>query len=164
SPVGSKGLLTFPFGNGSERILEGKNIEGIFRKINYNIHSLSDLLRSAQEGIVFSLIYGLKIMKDTGISPTTIRAGYSNMFLSPVFIETLVNTSQIPVELYDTDGSIGAARGAGIGSGWYSSADEAFISLKKIIHQEPEKQLHEKYLNVYSKWEDELNLILKSLG
>ncbi|MDH5597810.1 MAG: FGGY family carbohydrate kinase [Cyclobacteriaceae bacterium] len=163
SPVGSKGLLTFPFGNGSERILEGKNIEGIFKNINYNIHSASDLLRSSQEGIVFSLIYGLKIMKETGISPSAIRAGYSNMFLSPVFTETLVNTSQIPVELYDTDGSIGAARGAGIGTGWYTSPDEAFQSLKKILHKDPEIPFKEEFQSAYQKWEDELTTILKSL-
>ena len=126
---GSDGLSILPFGNGAERMLMNRDTGCQIHGLNFNRHSNSHLLRAAQEGIAFSFRYGLDIMKETGIDPGLIRAGSANMFLSPVFREALSCITGVEIHLYNTDGSIGAARGAGIGCGYYKSAKEAFPGL-----------------------------------
>ncbi|MCF6358921.1 MAG: carbohydrate kinase, partial [Draconibacterium sp.] len=115
------------------------------------------LLRAAQEGIVFSFKYGMDIMKGIGINASVIRAGKANMFLSPIFRDTLAGVTGATIELYNTDGSVGAARGAGIGSGYYKSSNEAFSSLKKLEVIEPDNSKVAEYQDTYKKWERELN-------
>jgi len=154
SPIGSKGISIIPFGNGAERILENKETGCSIHGINFNIHTQSDLLRAAQEGIVFSFQYGMEIMKEMGMDINVIRAGNANMFLSSIFRQTLASISGATIELYNTDGAAGAAKAAGIGAGIYKDNKEAFASLEKIAVIEPEKKLHERYLEAYNKWSD----------
>ena len=154
--IGSDGLTILPFGNGAERVLQNKNLGSRFSGINFNIHSDAHLFRAAQEGIVFSFKYGMDIMKNMGIDAQVIRAGKANMFLSPVFRETLAGVSGATIELYNTDGSIGAARGAGIGSEYYSSEKEAFASLEKLGTVVPDKNKKAEYEAAYQNWKAEL--------
>jgi xylulokinase len=149
---GSDGLLMFPFGNGAERMLNNADIGAFIHHLNFNIHTEAHLLRAAQEGIVFAFQYGMEIMKQIGIHPQVIRAGNANMFLSPVFRDTLATLTGSIIELYDTDGSEGAAKGAGIGSGLYGSFDEAFSSLKKIFAIEPDDSKRALYESLYATW------------
>lgn len=118
-PAGSEGVTVLPFGNGAERILENRNIGCSVHYLNFNIHTRNHILRAAQEGIVFSFMYGMEIMKSIGLDISRIHAGHANMFLSPVFRQTLANVSGAVIELLDTDGSVGAAKAAGIGAGIY---------------------------------------------
>ncbi len=115
--IGSEGLLFYPFGNGAERVLENKNPGALLRGLQFNTHNQWHVARAAQEGIVFSLYYGISVMKQMGMAVNKVRAGYANMFLSDVFAEAFANTSGATLELYDTDGATGAARAAGIGAG-----------------------------------------------
>ncbi len=151
-PVGSDGISILPFGNGAERVLNNKNIGSAFHGINFNIHQKGHLLRAAQEGIVFSFKYGMDIMKNIGIDAKVIRAGKANMFLSPVFRETLAGISGATIELYNTDGSVGAARGAGIGTGFYKNFSEAFNNLKKLETIEPDFSKKAQYEDAYENW------------
>lgn len=152
SPVGSKGISIIPFGNGAERILENKEVNCSIHGINFNIHDKGDILRAAQEGIVFSYEYGMEIMKDMGMSMNVIRAGYANMFLSPVFGQTLASVSGATIELYNTDGAAGAAKAAGMGAGYYASNKEAFASLEKLAVIEPEHGKRNEYREAYQNW------------
>jgi xylulokinase len=152
SPVGSKGLSVIPFGNGAERILENRETGCSIHGINFNIHSQADMIRAAQEGIVFSFQYGMEIMKEMGMDIRLIRAGNANMFLSPVFRQTLAGVSGATIELYDTDGAAGAAKGAGIGAGIYASNKEAFASLEKLALIEPDVSEKERYGEAYERW------------
>ena len=154
SPVGSKGISIIPFGNGAERMLGNKETGCSVHGINFNIHSQADLIRAAQEGIVFSFQYGMEIMTQMGINIQMIRAGNANMFLSPIFRQTLANISGATIELYDTDGAAGAAKGAGIGAGIYASNIEAFASLEKLAVIEPETQQKEQYQQAYLQWKN----------
>ncbi len=129
---GSGGLTILPFGNGSERMLLNKDIGCNISGLNFNTITNAHLYRAAQEGIAFSFRYGLDIMKETGIDPGIIRAGNANMFRSPVFREALSCITGVEIHLYNTDGSIGAARGAGIGCGFYKSEKEAFTGLRAV--------------------------------
>jgi len=156
-PIGSQGLSILPFGNGAERMLGNRETGCRINNIQFNIHDHSHIVRAAQEGIVFSFYYGMEIMKSTGINPSVIRAGNANMFLSPVFRDTLAGISGATIELYDTDGSQGAATGAGIGAGIYSGPEEAFRNLKKISRIDPDKSKKAEYLSAYNQWLEQLN-------
>ena len=152
-PIGSGDLSFMPFGNGSERILENKQLGASIHGLNFNVHSQAHLFRAAQEGIVFGLQYGMEILTDMGVDLKTVRAGNANMFLSPVFCEAFSNTTDTVVELYNTDGSVGAARGAGLGVGYYKNEKESFIGLEKIKTIEPDARKKDLYTEAYNKWE-----------
>ncbi len=156
-PIGAEGLKFIPFGNGVERIMENKAVDAHLSGLNLLKHDKRHMLRAGQEGIVSALTYGFHIMKDMGLNLKTVKAGNANMFLSPLFRQAFVNMNNVTLELYDTDGAQGAARGAGIGSGIYSNAKEAFAGLEKIASFEPDPRLVSAYNEVYQSW-------LKALG
>ncbi len=158
--IGSAGLSILPFGNGAERVLQNRNIGAQICGLGFNTHTDAHLFRAAQEGIVFSFKYGMEIMEEIGIRAQFIRAGKANMFLSPVFRETLAGISGATIELYDTDGAAGAARGAGIGSGYYASAKEAFSELKKLETVHPDSSKKSQYEEAYQNWKNQLNIQL----
>jgi xylulokinase len=149
---GSDGLSILPFGNGTERMLGNKDVGARILGLNFNTHTNSHLFRAAQEGIVFSFRFGLDIMKETGIIPSVIRAGSANMFQSPVFREALSCITGTEIHLYNTDGSIGAARGAGIGCGYYKSVKEAFTGLQEVGITTPDKAKKNSYEEAYTAW------------
>jgi xylulokinase len=150
--TGSAGLSVLPFGNGAERMLGNKETGARIDGLNFNIHTNAHILRAAQEGIAFSFRYGLDIMKETGIDPLVIRAGQANMFLSKVFRETLSSVTGTVIHLYNTDGSIGAARGAGIGCKYYKSEKDAFNGLTALGVTEPETSKSNIFEEAYQKW------------
>lgn len=158
-PVGSDGLRVLPFGNGAERMLNNKIVGSHFHNIDFNLHTQAHLFRAIQEGIAFSFRYGLDIMREIGINPSVIRAGKSNMFLSKVFTEAFVNVTNVPVELYENDGSVGAALGAGIGSKVFSSEEEAFKNIKPLTLTEPTQA--EVYDEIYQDWKRTLDKYIK---
>ena len=149
---GSDGLFILPFGNGSERMLGNEERGAEISGLNFNTHSEAHLYRAAQEGIAFAFRYGLEIMKETGIDPKVIRAGEANMFLSTIFREVLSSVTGTEIHLYNTDGSIGAARGAGIGCDYYSTEKEAFNGLETISITSPDKSKSARYEEIYSEW------------
>ncbi len=161
SSIGSNGISILPFGNGAERILENREIGCMFNGINFNVHTKEDIIRAAQEGIVFSFKYGIEIMESIGTNINKIHAGYANMFLSPIFSSTLATITGARIELYDTDGSVGAAKGAGIGAGIYKDNNEAFSTLKKLQTIEPDLNNKEAYEEAYLRWKNLLNKNLK---
>ncbi|MDF2189959.1 FGGY family carbohydrate kinase [Paraflavitalea sp. CAU 1676] len=157
---GADGLQFFPFGNGAERVLENKDPGGQLQGLQFNRHHRGHVARAAQEGIVFSLQYGMEIMQQMGMQMKTIRAGHANMFLSDVFGAVFANTTGCTVELYNTDGAAGAARAAGVGAGIYPDFKSCFAGMNVIKRLEPTAQLQEQYKNVYGEWKTAL---LKSL-
>jgi xylulokinase len=159
--IGSDGLVILPFGNGAERMLGNADTGCYISKVDFNRHGSGHLARAAQEGIVFSLHYGMEIMKQTGIKTSVIRAGHANMFLSPIFRETLAGISGATIELYNTDGAQGAALGSGLGAGIYKSPKEAFAGLKKLATVEPDKSKAAAYTEAFGRWMDTLNSIVK---
>ena len=151
APVGAEGLSIIPFGNGAERVLQNQNPGASVHGINFNIHTKAHMLRAAQEGIAFSFAYGMEIMKGMGMDIKTIKAGHANLFLSPLFRRTLANVTDATIELYETDGSVGAAKGAGIGAGIYKDSDEAFATLKHFGTEKPEADTAA-YKEAYKRW------------
>jgi xylulokinase len=155
---GSAGLTVLPFGNGAERIFYNRIIGAQLLDIDLNVHGPAHLYRAGQEGIACCFRYGLDIMRENGMNPAVIRAGKANMFLSPVFTEAFVNATNVPVELYNSDGSVGAALGAGIGAGIFATAKEAFAGLKPVGRVEPTKSAE--YEGLYGRWREALEKYL----
>ena len=154
APVGSAGVSIMPFGNGAERMLENREVGSSIHGVNFNVHNKSHLLRAAQEGIVFSFKYGIEVMEQMGMNVNKIHAGHANMFLSPIFRETLAGVTGAVIDLYDTDGSVGAAKGAGIGAGIYKDNYEAFATLEKLAVIEPAHTAE--YTDAYETWKSRL--------
>ena len=152
-PVGSQGVVVLPFGNGAERVLQNREVNCSIHGINFNIHNRNHIIRAAQEGIVFSFYYGMEIMQQIGLEIGRIHAGHANMFLSPVFRQTLSSVSGATIDLVDTDGAAGAAKGAGIGAGIYKDNNEAFSTLKTIeeIHPAADRT---PYIEAYRRWKE----------
>ena len=160
APIGSRGISILPFGNGAERILQNKEIGCNMLGFDFNQHNRTHLYRAVQEGIVFSFRYGIDIMKEMGMEINKIHAGNANMFLSPLFREALACSSQATIELYDTDGSVGAAKGAGMGVGIYKDNKEAFETLVCLQSIEPDKKKVVAYDAAYALWKERLNKII----
>jgi len=160
-PIGSEGITVIPFGNGAERVLENREIGCSVSGINFNKHGKAHIVRAAQEGIVFSFCYGMEVMQQMGMDIRKIHAGRANMFLSPLFRDTLAGVSGATIELYDTDGSVGAAKGAGIGAGIYKDNNEAFATLDKLQVIEPDEAHRNEYLEAYARWKETLEKQIK---
>ena len=156
APIGSAGVSILPFGNGAERMLENKEVGASIHGVNFNVHNKSHLLRAAQEGIVFSFKYGIEVMEQMGMNVNKIHAGHANMFLSPIFRDTLAGVTGAVIDLYDTDGSVGAAKGAGIGAGIYKDNKEAFATLEKLAVIEPSAADAQAYADAYEIWKSRL--------
>lgn len=157
-PEGCGGIGILPFGNGAERMLSNKDIGCRIFGINFNRNDRNYIVRAAQEGIVYAFKYGMDIMSEMGMKVGKIHAGNANMFLSPVFRQTLASVTGASIELFDTDGAAGAARGAGIGAGIYADNKEAFATLEKIDVIEPDDP--KPYEEAYRRWTEELKKAL----
>ena len=155
-PVGSGGLVVLPYGNGAERTLENRDLGASIHHLNFNIHSREHLFRAAQEGVVFALMYGVEIMRGMGIATGVVRAGNDNMFRSPVFGRTFATVADARLELFNTDGSRGAARGAGIGAGIYRGFREAFAGLNAVRTIDPDRKNRQAYFEAYGLWKQTL--------
>lgn len=160
-PIGSQGLSVIPFGNGAERVLGNKEPGCSLQGLNFNSHTRAHIMRAAQEGIVFSFKYGMEVMEQMGMHITNIHAGNANMFLSPIFRNTLAGVTGATIELYDTDGSVGAAKGAGMGAGIYKDNTEAFSTLRKLQVIEPDVQAAEQYQAAYALWKERLANVVR---
>jgi xylulokinase len=160
APAGSDGLSIIPFGNGAERMLANKSTSGNIFGLQFNRHSSAHVFRAAQEGIAFSFAYGMSIMKELGVGLATIRAGHANLFLSPIFTYTLAQITGAKIELYNTDGAEGAARGAAYGAGMFDSLAGAFQSLNIVSTVQQVEAEKNKIEEAYQLWLSCLNKVL----
>lgn len=152
APIGSAGLRVLPFGNGAERMLRNKDLGASIHNLQLNTHGTAHMCRAVQEGIVFALGYGFEILSSMGLQSKVIRAGKANMFLSETFCEAFTNVTGAVIELFNTDGAQGAARGAGVGVGYYPSMEAAFKNLKCLQHYSPDPHKQSQYQAAYSNW------------
>jgi xylulokinase len=162
TPLGADGLLCLPFGNGAERMLENRDIGAQLSNIQFNIHTPSHLMRAVHEGIAFSFNYGIDIMHEMDMKPKVMRAGQANLFLGPIFREALATVAGVTIELYNTDGSQGAARGAGLGVKHYKSREEMFKGLERLKVIEPNAAREAEYAELYKHWASALDRMIQS--
>ena len=144
-----EGIKFYPFGNGSERLFGNKKIDSHLLGLDFNKHNNNHIIRSVLEGISFSLCYSIELLRDFGVNVETVKVGKANLFLSKVFRESFVNSANVKLQMFDTNGAEGAARGAALGSGHYKDAKEAFGSLKLISEEIPngDNTYYDRYLD-----------------
>ena len=159
-PIGSDGACMLPFGNGAERMLNNEDIGTRMVNINLNNHHKGHLCRAALEGIAFSFMYGMEILKSDGIKPKVIRAGNDNLFRSEIFANTVATLIGQDIEIYNTTGAIGAARAANLHKGDYTKFGKTIMNNDYIMTFRPSKE-KEPYLDAYKKWKKELELLIK---
>jgi xylulokinase len=152
---GADGLMLYPFGNGAERVLENRDPGAWMEGLSFNRHDARHMARAAQEGIVYALQYGMEVMSGMGMPLRTVRAGHANMFLSPLFAQTFADVSGCRLELFDTDGAQGAARGAGYGAGIFPQFADCFRGMNIIKAYEPGSDA-EANGQLYLKWREGL--------
>ena len=150
-PVGSEGLSVHPFGNGAERMLGNRNPGATLAGVQFNRHEPAHFFRAVLEGIAFSFVYGIGVMRDMGIPIHLLRVGNDNLFQSAIFSKTIATLVGAPIEVYATTGAVGAAKAAGVAAGAYSTIAEAMHGAQMLQQFEPEKDLTE-YLNAFQRW------------
>ena len=158
-PVGSEGLVVIPFGNGAERILNNKNIGTHYSNLNFNKHRDGHLYRAALEGIAFSFVYGMDILKNDNAVINVIRAGNDNLFRSEIFSNTVATLIGHEIEIYNTTGSVGAARAAGLTDGDFKKFGDNITQNDHVMTYMPLNN-KEPYLEAYEKWKKELEVLL----
>jgi xylulokinase len=158
---GAEGLRCYPFGNGAERMLENQSPGASLSGLDFNRHRLDHVLRAALEGIACSFHHGMAILRDMGISLGTIRAGKANLFLSPVFRQTLADLTGATIQLVDTDGAQGAARGAAYGAGLLPSLQAAVRAVPVLTEIHPEPRSAAGALELYEHWRNGLEALLE---
>lgn len=159
--IGAEGLSFIPFGNGAERIMQNKHVGAHLLGLDLLKHDKRHVIRAAQEGIVCALSFGFRIMKEMGLDLKIVKAGAANMFLSPIFRQTFIHMNQVELQLFDTDGAQGAARGAGIGAGVFANETEAFAGLALLDTIRPDEKLVPSYKAVYARWNERLEEVRK---
>jgi xylulokinase len=161
---GSNGLKVLPFGNGAERLLENTDFGASILNLDLNTHKAEHIYRAVQEGIACAFRYAADIMKEAGTDISVIRAGKANMFLSPLFSQLVADLTGASVLLYNTDGSSGAARGAGLGAGIFADKEEAFRGMEVEEEINPREKEKEIYASLYIEWKEILQGELKKIN
>ncbi|WP_299434477.1 FGGY family carbohydrate kinase [uncultured Aquimarina sp.] len=159
-PVGSNDLQLIPFGNGAERMFDNQIIGAHICNLNLNKHTKSHIFRAALEGIAFSFVYGMEILKRDGVKIKVIRAGNDNLFRSEIFSNTVATLINQEIEIYNTTGAIGAARAAGLSDGAFKDFGTMITKNDHVMTYHP-LQNQEDYLEAYKNWKRELNRIIK---
>ena len=154
-PIGSEGLRILPFGNGAERMLNNKNDGGRILNLNFNIHKKQHIFRAALEGIAFSFVYGLEILRNDGVDLSSIKAGNDNLFRSEIFSNTISTLTGSEIKIVETTGAVGAARAAAYAAGDFKSFDEAVAKDEVQLTYKPLKD-KEPYQKAYELWKQDL--------
>lgn len=155
TPIGAKGLIALPFGNGAERIFQNQSVGAHINGIDFNRHGSEDLLRAGLEGIAFTFQYGLQCLTNMGCRFKSLKVGNDNLFQSTIFSKTLATLSGCEIEVYDTTGAEGAARAAAVGAGITENMEYYQPYLEKVKVYEPDNTW-EKVRDIYSNWENQL--------
>ncbi len=150
-PIGSAGLCMLPFGNGAERMLGNRELGAQLCNLQHNLHSKAHLYRAALEGIAFSFVYGMEILKGMGLNANVMRVGNDNLFQSAVFAHTIASTIGCNIEVLKTNGATGAAIAGGFSMGFYATLEEALQGLTVEQTFSPSES-REQYLSAYRQW------------
>ena len=158
--IGADGLRIIPFGNGAERVLENRNIGSHMINIQFNRHSSAHLFRAGLEGIAFSFVYGIEIMKEMGLDVGVIRVGNDNLFQSEVFATTIATLVGCEIQMVNTTGAVGAAKAAGVAAGCFDSIDDAFREMETVEIYRADSDA-KPYVTAYKVWKSDLEKLLK---
>ncbi len=155
SNVGANGLIYLPYLMGERTPHLDPDCRGVFFGLSAK-HEKRDMIRSIMEGVAYSLKNCLDIIQDMGVEINEVRAsgggGKSKLWRqiqADLFGRDIstVNSSEGP--------AFGAALLAGVGSGLYSSVEEACDATVKVVttqsYDQANHQAYGKYYSLYNK-------------
>ncbi|MBL3655408.1 xylulokinase [Fulvivirga sediminis] len=160
-PVGADDLRVIPFGNGAERMLENHFIGAQINNVQFNIHGKAHMYRAALEGVAFAFVYGVEILKEMGIETHVIKVGNDNLFRSKVFSTTVATLTGCTIEVIETTGAVGAARGSGLATGRYAALDDIYGKAEKVNTYQMSDDVAA-YKQAYNTWKKDLENLLKN--
>ena len=149
--IGSDGLSFLPFGNGAERMLGNQELGAQFHGLSFNLHGQGHYVRATLEGIAFSFVYGINIMKDMGLALDEIIAGNDNMFQSAVFGQMISDLTGSTIRLVNTTGAVGAARASAVSIGAFTDIESAMDGLQYVKSYSPNQDT-DKQKSAYKRW------------
>ncbi len=156
--IGSEGLRILPFGNGAERMLSNANVGAQINNLQFNRHERAHFYRAGLEGIAFSFVYGVQVLKDMGFQIGSMRVGNDNLFQSKVFSATIANLVGCEITVVETTGAAGAAKAAGLETGFYATLKEAIGTSGELMTYAPEQSgEHEQ---AYQIWKSDLEKLI----
>ncbi|UZO80033.1 FGGY family carbohydrate kinase [Aquimarina sp. ERC-38] len=156
-PIGADGVVCIPFGNGAERMLNNKIVGTHYLNLNLPVHNKSHLCRATLEGIAFTFVYGMELLKKDNSAINLIRAGSDNLFRSQIFAETIATLTGQEIEVYNTTGAIGAARAAGLTLGTIKSMKDLVLKEDYVKTYKPLTTKKE-YQKAYTRWRKALDI------
>lgn len=159
SPVGSKGLIFHPYLLGEDAPYWDPELQGNLFGLNIT-HQRSDIIRAIYEGTAYALkdaftVFG-EIAQDFQ-EYTFVGGGVKNQVWLSIVADVLGVNGLIPTH---TDAAFGAAMVAGIGSGIFSSLEDAVekcVHIEKTIHFSLEN--YNSYNNFYKKYKKITKLV-----
>ena len=157
-PIGSEGLRILPFGNGAERMLSNENIGAQINNLQFNRHKSAHMYRAGLEGIAFSFVYGIQLLKEMGFNIDVMRVGNDNLFQSTIFASTIANLVGCKITVVETTGAAGAAKAAGLQTGFYKTLKEAIGSNGEVMTYYPQE--NGEYEKAYQVWKSDLERLM----
>jgi len=156
--IGSEGLRILPFGNGAERMLGNENMGAQINNLQFNRHKKAHFYRAGLEGIAFSFVYGIQVLREMGFTIKVMRVGNDNLFQSKVFADTIASLVDCEITVVETTGAVGAAKAAGLKTGFFKTLKEAIGKTGELMTYYPQKK--GEYEQAYQTWKADLEKIL----
>lgn len=157
-PIGAEGLRILPFGNGSERMFSNAKLGAQINNLQLTRHTRAHIYRAGLEGIAFSFVFGMEILKDLGFNLNVMRVGNDNLFQSKTFSNTIASLTGCRIEMVETTGAVGAARAAGLEIGCFATLSEAVQNRGVSTIFEPKK--NEQYEHAFQVWKSDLDKLV----
>ena len=143
---GCDGLIFLPYMAGERSPIWDPDAKGVFFGLDFS-KTKGHFVRSAMEGVAYSLKHNLEIAKEAGAEVSVLRAmgGSANSHLWTQ-IKSDVTGKPIVVPSSDTATTLGAAILAGVGVGMYESFDDAVeLTVENKRFHEPNEENYEVY-------------------
>ena len=154
-PAGANGVIYLPYLMGERTPHLDPDARGVFFGLSAK-HNRFDMLRSVMEGVSYSLLDCLNIIADMGVRATEVNAGggggksklWRQMQADMFGCNMVTNNST-------EGGALGVALLAGVGTGAYSSVEEACAATINVVdNTSPISENVETYKKYYPIYKD----------
>lgn len=152
-PAGCDGMVFLPYMAGERSPIWNPNAKGVYYGLDFS-KTKGHFIRSAMEGVAFSLRHNLETAKEAGADVQVLKAmGGSANSLLWTQIKSDVTGKPVTVPSSDTATTLGAAILAGVGVGMYRDFEEAVsLTVQDKRFHEPEEKHCEVYERAYQKY------------
>lgn len=159
-PAGSRGVIYLPYLMGERTPHLNPKAKGVFFGLSA-AHTKNEMLRAVIEGVSYSLLDCMEIIKDTGMNPTNVMVsgGGGKSELWRQILADMFNC-KVSTNKSSEGPALGVALLAGVGTGVYKDIDEACsIAISENSVQFPKEEnslVYKRYYEIYKKIYDDL--------